>query len=261
MTAVAVLRLAERGALRLDDPARKWLPADITQGLGGLDGITIRHLLNMTSGMPDYLDDSYIAAATADPVTNQIARRALTYAYGYAAAFAPGRGFDYSNTNYVLAGLILEAASRESYAKVMAREVLRPAGMSGAFVFGSRALPAEFPQGHEGRTHVRDYYQHQGFGDGGVIASASDLAAFYRALFIDGTLLSDASLAQLLRDSLGEGYGLGIDLDGGIYGHAGGDLGFSSDVRFDQRTGAIAIVLAAQSDADTDWTWNMIEDR
>ena len=257
MTAVAVLRLAERGVLGLDDPAARWVSADIAAGLG-LGAVTIRHLLTMTSGLPDYYDDDYLEDALEDQAGVQRAEVASAYAFDHVALFRPGAGFDYSNTNYVLLGLILEQATGQSYARVMQREVFDPAGMTESFVFGSRPLPAQFADGHEGGRHVRQYYAGQGFGDGGVISSARDLARFYQALLAEGRLLSDASLAQMLRDPTGQGYGMGIEVEGRILGHSGGDLGFSSDVRFDLTTGAIALTLMARGDADTDWTYRRI---
>lgn len=261
MTSVALLRLVARGRLTLDDPARDYLPAEIVDGLGGMQGITVRHLLNMTSGLPDYLDDAYAEDAARDPARIQTPEVALTYAFGYPAIFGPGEDFDYSNTNFVLAGLVLERLGGRSYAGMITQEVFEPAGMTRSFVFGSRPLPADFPFGHEDGRHVRDYYGFEGFGDGGVISTAEDVARFYRALFIDKTLLDTAGLAELLRDPVGEGYGLGIDVEGSVLGHAGGDLGFSSDVRIDLRSGTIAVMLVARGDADTDWPDNVIRDR
>jgi len=171
MTSVAILRLVARGKIKLDEDARNWLPSEIVSGLGGLHGISIRHLLSMTSGLPDYLTDAYVDDAMADPDNIQNPRTALTYAFGEAPLFQPGRDFDYSNTNYVLAGLILEAASGRSYQDAIKREVFQPSGMTQSFVFGSKPLPAEFPFGHEAGRHERSYYEHQGFGDGGVIST------------------------------------------------------------------------------------------
>ena len=127
--------------------------------------------------------------------------------------------------------MIAEAASGLSYAAVMQREVFTPAGMTHSFVFGSRPLPDEFPQGHEAGVHERNYYQHLGFGDGGVISTANDLASFYRALFLEGSLLSPDRMEDFIYDDVGSGYGLGIGIADTGFGHSGGDLGFSSYVR------------------------------
>lgn len=253
ITSVAVLRLVSKGKIELDDPIRDWVSDDLADSLGGLDGISLRHLLNMTSGLPDYLTDDYVDDVLDEPAAQRTAETALSYAFDEDTEFDPGDGFDYSNTNYVLAGIILEQASGLSYSDVIAQEVFAPAGMKNSFVFGSKSLPEDFPFGHEGGEHHRAYYQAQGFGDGGVISTAADLARFYKALFETQTLLSTPMMRELMRDPLGEGYGLGIDLDDPIYGHAGGDIGFSSDVRMNIATGAIAIYLVAKADADTSW--------
>jgi len=259
MTAVAVLRLVERGDLDLDDPVttidHDWPDLD------GLDGVTIRHLLTMTSGLGEYYWPDYVEDARDDPDRVQKPEVALTYALPEAAIFAPGTDFDYSNTNYLILGIVLETLSGDSYAEVMAREVFAPAGMLDSFVAGSRALPEGFPRGHAGRSHVRDYYAHQGFGDGGVLASARDLVAFYDALFGSERLLSDAMRAQMLIDPIGEDYGMGIVVSGDWVGHSGGDLGFSSDVVMDRTTGDIAVVLAGEEDADTDWAFSLLSGR
>lgn len=260
LTAVAVLRLVDRGALRLDDKVRDILAPDVLDGLNGIDGVTVRHLLAMTSGLADYLNDEYIDDALANPADVQNPRIAVQYAAGEPALFAPGTSFDYSNTNYVLAGLILESVTGQTYAQVITGEVLQPANMTGSFVFGSTALPATFPTGHEGRQHIRSYYNHAGFGDGGVIAPATDVAQFYQALFMDRTLLSANAMRALTQDMSGQGYGLGIEMDGDIFGHSGGDLGFSSDARIDITTGEVAVILIARSDGDTDWAFDQLAD-
>lgn len=256
MTAAAVLRLVARGTLRLDDFAADWSDPTITDGLGGLKDITLRHLLTMTSGLPDYYTDNYLDDVLEDH-TLQDPATALGYAFGEAALFEPGTGFDYSNTNYVLLGLVLEQATGLTYAEIMEREVFGPAGMTDSFVFGSRALPASFATAP---GDVRAYYQGAGFGDGGVISTARDVARFFRALFIDQTLLPPSLLAEMTGDPLGQGYGMGIEVEGDSVGHSGGDLGFSSDVRLHRPTGTMAVMLVAEEDADTGWTEDQMPD-
>ncbi len=259
MTSVALLRLVGRGRLTLDDDAASWLPESVVTGFSGLNGVTVRHLLAMTSGLPDYYVDDYIVDAMDDPQGVQTPLAALQYAYDEDVLFEPGVEFDYSNTNYVLAGLIAEAASGLSYAALMQQEVFTPAGMTQSFVFGSQPLPSEFPNGHEGGVHERNYYEYQGFGDGGVISTANDLAAFYRELFIEDTLLSSELMEDFTYDEIGSGYGLGIGVGDTVFGHSGGDIGFSSDVRIDTSTGAIAIYFKAESGADLSWTADVLE--
>ncbi|MEL6701759.1 MAG: serine hydrolase domain-containing protein, partial [Pseudomonadota bacterium] len=259
MTAVAVLSLVDDGLLSLDAAASEWLPNAIVDGFDGLEGITVRHLLAMESGLPDYYAQDYLEDALDDPDAVQRAEIAVSYAYGLDRSFRPGTGFEYSNTNYVLLGLIAEAVTGQTYAKVMQERVLDPAGMTGSFVFGARALPAAFVRGHQGWRHVRDYYAADGFGDGGVISTAPDLVAFYRAVFIDRTLLSEAALAQMIARPGADQYGLGIAVDGQFVGHSGADLGFSSEVIADLESGDIAVMLVAEDNADTDWVFEVLE--
>ena len=260
-TAVAVLRLAERGRIRLDDPVTRYLPPGITDGLPAIDRITIGQLLTMTSGLPEYYTDTYFDAALATPDVIQRADAAIAFARGAPPVFRPGTGFDYSNTNYLLLGLILEEVTGQSYAEVLAHEVFSPAGMTRSFVFGSRALPPDFATGPPEAPLLRRYYSGAGFGDGGAISTATDLARFYRALFRDRTLLSATTLTAMLTDPSGEGYGMGIEIEDGLVGHSGGDVGFASVVRMDPRTGDLALILVADEEADTDWAWDRLEDR
>jgi CubicO group peptidase (beta-lactamase class C family) len=133
--------------------------------------------------------------------------------------------------------------------------------MADSFVFGARPLPPRFAEGHAERDLVRRFYSGNGLGDGGVISTAGDVARFYRALFVDRRLLSDASLTAMLRDPTGAGYGMGVEIEDGIAGHSGGDLGYSSDVRIDLQSGVVAVELVASEDVDTVWAWQEVTAR
>lgn len=256
MTSVAVLRQLAHGDLELDDPAADWFAPDIVDGFQGLEGVTLRHLLTMTSGLPDYYTDAYMEDVL-DDSDLQTPTTALSYAFDDEPLFAPGTGFDYSNTNYVLLGLVLEQVTGLTYAQALQREVFNPAGMTDSFVFGSRPLPTSFA---DTPHDVRAYYNGAGFGDGGVIATAQDVARFYQALFIQQTLLSPDLLSIMTQDPMNEDYGMGIEIDGPIVGHSGGDLGFSSDVRLHRASGTIAVMVIAEEDADTSWTDDQMPD-
>ncbi len=258
-TAVAILRLAERGLLDLDGPATDVLPPSIVDAYPEVDGITLRQLLSMTSGLPDYYDEAFFDAAFADPDRMQTPEAAIAHVAGDPALFPPGTDYDYSNTNYVLLGLILEQVTGQPYHTVIAQEVLAPAGLSDSFVYGSRPLPADFAAGHPDRDDLRHYYSGEGLGDGGLISSARDVARFYTALFADDLLLSDAMQEEMLADPDGWAYGLGVEIEDGITGHSGGDFGYVSDVRMDLATGSVAVVLVADEDGDTDWAYDYVD--
>ena len=255
MTAVAVLSLVDRGILSLDDPVADLLPP---AHAGDVAGLRLSHLLTMTSGLPDYYTDDWFEAALAEPGTGQTVAAALEAVAGLPALFRPGRDFDYSNTNYVLLGAVLEEATGDTLADILRESVFAPAGMTDSFVFGARPLPPRFAEGHAERALVRRFYSGNGLGDGGVISTARDVARFYRAVLVDRRVLSDESLAAMLHDPTGAGYGMGIEIEDGIAGHSGGDLGYSSDARVDLETGHIAVELVAAEDADTGWTWDAV---
>lgn len=151
--------------------------------------------------------------------------------------------------------MVLEAVTGQRNAQVMYSEVLLPAGMTDTFVFGSRPLPPAFPQRFEDGVTVRKYYSVMGLGDGGLISTAPDLTRFYRALFIDRSLLAEEELRSMLRDPVGHEYDMAteIEADGLLLGHSGGDVGFTSDVRIDLMTGSIAVELITTYYADAVW--------
>jgi D-alanyl-D-alanine carboxypeptidase len=259
-TAAALLRLAERGLVSLDDPVAAVLPPKVAAGYPALDGLTLRHLLSMTSGLPDYYDESFFEAALADPDRMQRQEAAVATVAGEPAMFPPGSAYDYSNTNYLLLGLVLEHLTGQDYATVITQEVLTPAGLTDSFVFGSRPLPPDFAAGHPDRDDILSFYSGEAFGDGGIIASARDVARFYSALFADDLLLSDAMQAEMLADPDGWAYGLGVEIEGTIVGHSGADFGYLADVRMDLATGEVAVVLVADEDGDNSWAADYFAD-
>ena len=268
LLAVALLQLHERGVPSLQEPVKKWLPKSVVDAFGGLKGLSIMHLLQMRSGLVDYYHDDYLIAVFDDP-NNQTIETALGVVAGERPKFKPGRRFDYSNTNYLLAQLVLERASGLPMSQYFQQHILGPAGMKDSFVFGTRELPRNFAQGFEdlgdGPEDISFYYQGSGFGDGPLISTASDMAAFYRALFVDKVLLGPAGLALMLDDPLGEGYGMGMEVEqlrglGTVYGHSGGDLGFSADIRFAPGLNAIAVVLMAESNRDGSASYDMLRE-
>jgi CubicO group peptidase (beta-lactamase class C family) len=135
-TSTAVLQLAEKRRLRLDDPVARHLP-----GFPYRD-ITIRHLLAHTSGLPDLeLYESIVANDPSRVIRNADAIAALA-AWQKGPAFAPGTAFRYSNTNFVLLALVIEKASGMSFARYLQRFVFDPAGMRDTYVL-TEGAPAD----------------------------------------------------------------------------------------------------------------------
>jgi len=195
-TATLVLQQAERGQVRLDAPITTYLP-EYPAEPG--DRITVPHLLSHTSGIPDFANDltpeEYAArylhtAQPADTVLADMARRPLE--------FEPGEAFDYSNTGYVLLGMILERVTGADFCALLRREILEPAGMADSGCSSFEAVIPHRATGYErtadGLRHVP--YDHSLLADGVMYATVQDLFRFDRAM-AGGALLSEASQALM----------------------------------------------------------------
>ncbi|RLU79303.1 peptidase [Streptomyces griseocarneus] len=254
-TSVVLLQLEAEGKLGLDDTVDHWLPGVVR---GGHDGraITVRQLLNHTSGIYNYTQDpAVVAALTTDfdrhRFETKTPRQLVDIAMRHAPDFRPGEGWNYSNTNYVLAGMIAEKVSGHPYATEIERRVLKPLGMRATTLPGtsprmpnphgraySKLLPQPAP---DAKIHdVTEFNPSWAGAAGEIISTTGDLDRFYRAL-IGGELLPRKQQGELLttvstRGQMpGVSYGLGVytaKLSCGvdIWSHSGGIPGSVSVV-------------------------------
>lgn len=257
-TAALLLRLAERGALRLDDPVRRWVPR-----FRWADGITVRNLLAMRSGLPNFTDDPDWRAAQ-DRSAGRAWTPARTLRYTGPATAPPGQRWEYSNTNYVLAGLVAERAAGTDYARALRREVLDRRAFPRTVV-----QPEERPGGPVAVGYRRrrrgaplDRTPNDGYvpgttiastawSAGGMLASARDLARAAQRLF-RGDGLSPSARAEMTRfAATGHDpppqYGLGLarSVLGGeeVWTHGGDIDGFHADLAYLPRRGATIAAL------------------
>lgn len=268
--ATLILELAAEGRIGLDDAAWLYLPA-VT-----LDhAITIRQLLDHTSGLYDFFFHPRIDAALR---ANRAAAwtPAQTLAFVGKPYFKPGLGWHYSNTNYLLLGLIAERAGRASLADQFRARFFGPLGLSTAFyeveerprgplahgyrfVGSNRTLPPIDLADGTGVAPFRSVVTAAG-GAGSVAASSIDLARWAKALY-GGAVLSPNSLAAMLGDVTNTArykpripYGLGVQLVtvGGwpALGHSGRLLGSQGLMRYFPGQGFSVAVLTNQSRAD-----------
>ncbi len=215
-TAGAVLRLAERGRLRLDDTLDRFVPE-----LGEkARAIHLRQLLNHTSGIPAY--ERFTRRGSLAGVQGQILRVLKARRPG----FAPGAGWEYSNSGFYLLGLVLERATGRPYAEVMEEELFQPLGLRGTgFCEGASTVPGraqDYEVGRDGLVATQ-YWRRSGFfAGGGLCSTVADLARWQRALD-EGRVLAAATLADMvaptvLADGVEVDYGYGVRL-GGLDGH------------------------------------------
>ncbi|MFD7506524.1 serine hydrolase domain-containing protein [Streptomyces sp. NPDC059850] len=229
-TATVLLQLAADPAYGLspDDTVEKWLPG-LVRGNGN-DGsrITLRQLLQHTSGLYDYLEDDTLRAkytGTAffdhryDGATpEELVRIALAQK----PDFDPGKGWGYSNTNYILAGMIIEKATGHTYASEVERRIIKPLGLRGTSLPGTspwvpgphgRHYSTLFVDGPGARSYdVTEFDPSVAGASGEMISTVRDLNVFFRAL-LRGELLPPAQQKEMLTGhDLGDGrsYGLGI---------------------------------------------------
>ena len=249
-TAAAILLLQRDGRLRLDDHV-----ADYLTGITGGNRMTIRQLLSHTSGLRDYWPQDYVFPAMMTPITpQQIVDR---WAKG-PLDFEPGTKWRYSNTGYVVAGLIVEKVSGEPLMAFLRRRIFAPLGM--AVVSQDDANGPGFPQGYSrdalGPVHLttppaRGWL----YAAGELSMSATDLAKWDIAR-LSRTLLAPQDWAEQetevkLPDGTGTRYGLGVGvgvMDGHqAVAHAGESAGFLS-VNTAYADGKTAVVVLTNGD-------------
>ncbi|WP_327233382.1 serine hydrolase [Streptomyces sp. NBC_01317] len=245
--ATVILQLVGEGRLSLDDTVDHWLPAVVSGN--GNDGtkITVRQLLQHTSGLFDYLGDfpevSSVDGYQADRHTTWTPGQLVAIAMRHKPDFAPGAGWEYSNTNYVLAGMIIEKATGHTWQQEVTRRILQPLHLSHTVVpTTDPRIPGAHLHGYSnfyktGPTiDVTSLNPSAADAAGNMISTTADLTRFYSAL-LGGKVLRPAELAEMKKtvrapdlDVLGPdaSYGLGLmrislSCGGAYYGH-GGDL-------------------------------------
>ncbi|MCP4109677.1 MAG: serine hydrolase [Desulfobacteraceae bacterium] len=255
-TASAVLRLVDEGMLTLDDPVEQYLPElEIPKN----DIITIRHLLNHTSGLADYVDYVLNNILLYDPL--HVFQPGELVQIGIEQApdllFEPGTGWLYSNTGYIVLGMIIESVTGSSYAAEIRRHFIEPFGLANTFVPEDESIPGNHAHGYldingDGELdNVTNINPSVAWSAGNMISNTEDLAHWARALY-GGKVLSEASLAEMLDISDDYFYGLGVQYEEVLgIGHAGRIVGYNSLMAFNPDTGVIVCLLINKAHADT----------
>lgn len=275
VTAAAILRLVDDGVLSLDDPAKRHLPSDLVDRIENLDRVTLRQLLRHETGIPEYVQADYLLEAFNFSLQPLSGRETLeTYIYDAPADFAPGAEWAYSNSNYLLLGIVLETVTGRPAYDALRELVLAPLGLDGttgrsengdALVRGYTTLRSGAIADHSEAT--RRVMGAPGKLDGGLLMPPGDLAQLLAGLF-DGELLSEAALAEMttLRRpqstevALADGYGLGLmSLDtrwGPAYGHYGGVWPFTTAAfHFPDHDTTVVVELNALPEGLDDWIY------
>lgn len=241
-TAVAILILQERGKLTLDTPIKTWFP----DAPAAWDKITVRHLLNHTSGIPNFTDfEDYekqkTLPATLDTLIVRFRDKPLD--------FQPGEKWNYSNSAYILLTAIVEKASGQGYTAFVTDNIFKPLGMadtgydSHAAILPNRA--AGYAPSRSGPVNADYVDMRIPQGAGALYSTTRDLLKWQTGLY-GGKLLKPASLALLIAPGKSD-YALGIFVsrkDGGtVYSHGGGIEGFNTWLGYDPDRKISVVVL------------------
>jgi len=252
MFASAVMQLNEQGKVNLDDKASKWLDADVVKEVNNLGEVTLRDLLQHSTGIYDIItgSDFYLAVLN-NPNKKWKGKELIRFAYGKPVDFAyvPNavKG-GYSNTNTLLLSMCIEAITGRPHNEWMRELVIDKVGMSNTYYHVHDALPANIAQGYfdlynNGTiVNVSNLVTGSGNGYGGIYSNVLDLHKFMKALFINKTLVSQQSLdlmTTFIEDDERGNLGVGLlqqykHLNTGHMGvgHSGRDLGYSGDAHY-----------------------------
>jgi D-alanyl-D-alanine carboxypeptidase len=239
--ATVVLQLAAQGRLRLDDPVERWRPGLIPGG----KTTTLRQLLGHTSGLFDYDDDrAWVRKRIANPDREWSPRELVAIATSHAPLFAPGTKWSYSNTNYVVLGLVVEAATARTLGRELQERIFSRLRLSATSYPSGTTIPGRHAHGYIGSgSHVplppgtlRDVsslLSPSAWGAGQIVSNAEDLTRFFATL-LRGRLLPPRQLAAMKADVMDAGYGLGLRIArtpcGTAYGHDGDLPGYRTVV-------------------------------
>lgn len=263
--AVVALQLVQEGRLGLDDRLAPYVP-----GFPGGDRITIRQLLNHTSGVPDYGRTAHFGKRLLDDRQRRWSTdEVLALVTGVRPDFAPGTDYLYSNTGYVLLGRVIEAVTGSTWAVEVRRRIIDPLGLRHTFVAGAEPVPGGVLPG---------YFDIDNDGDqenietgrpwpslettegaaGAIVSTAPDLVVFGGALF-RGRLVAPAVLRQMVAGGphhpRNSNYGLGVEITRPdyrttVWGHGGFIPGFRSALWYVPQQDLVVVALANDSRAN-----------
>jgi D-alanyl-D-alanine carboxypeptidase len=210
--ATAILMLEAEGKLSISDSIDRWLPGLVPNGAN----ITLEELLNHSAGISNYTDELAFTPATMSQSFTPA--QLVQIAVANPPYFAPGAGYHYSNTDYVLLAMVIEKVTGAYYGDFITSHIISPLGLTGTAVpddttIASPAMPGRW---NDGSAVVTTTSQNASrwYGPGAVVSTVADVNTFYQAL-LSGRLLPAAQLAEMENDTVstgvaGQAYGLGL---------------------------------------------------
>lgn len=250
-TGVVTLKLAQSGLINLDDSLHNWLPSFTNVD----SNITIRQLLNHTSGLADVNDVvGYTDSISINP--NRIFTPTELMTWVGTPLFAAGTSWNYSNTDYLLAAMICESATGQSFGQLLHDSILTPLQLDSTFldvydtVLGTVAHP--WQSGIDKSSFVRTALNSAAWAAGGMYSTSSEMAQWFNAL-MSGQLLNSYGFNEMTTFVGSGNYGVGLVettiLGRTVWQHGGTILGYTSTMMYDTTTHAVICVLINQNPA------------
>ena len=270
--AVVVMQLVQEGKVGLDEPIETYLPGLIKGE--GIDGsrITVRQLLQHTSGLPDF-DETLVGTTDVFQYRHHYVtpRDVLDSALSKPAQFEPGAQWKYTNTNYLVLGMLVERVSQRPVGEQIDERIVKKLGLSHTYfpAPGDRSIKGTHPQGYhlsaEGKLEdITEMDPTWGWAAGAMVSTPSELNTFFQAVF-DGRLLTQASIDEMKNGAvdassyLGPGtvYGLGLigrslTCGGTSWGHGGDIAGYHTRGGVGPDGTAVTVAVTAMPSAIAD---------
>ena len=267
--AVVVMQMVQEGKVGLDEPIETYLPGLIKGE--GIDAsrITVRQLLQHTSGLPEHTDYYFSSnAAALENIQHYIPTRdLLDVALSKPAAFEPGTQWSYSNTNYIVLGMLIERVSQRPVGEQIDQRIIKRLGLSHTYLPGNgeKKIRGSHPQGYHinGEGKLEDVTEMDAslpWAAGAMVSTPSELNTFFQAVF-DGRLLTQASIDEMKKGvdtgSGGMVYGLGLfgtplSCGGTSWGHGGGIFSYETHNAIGPDGTAVTVAVTALSSAIAD---------
>ena len=258
--AVETLLLAQEGKLNLDEKIERWLGDEKWFArLPNAKDITLRMLLNHSSGIPNHVDDkNFQKTLIKNSVRADIQYKDLiAYVLDKKALFPAGKGWSYADTNYILIGLIIEKATGKNLYDEIEERILKPLKLTQTIPSNKISLPqtangyvGKSPVIENGKFVINPQWEWAG---GGFASTAEDLARWAQSLYTGGVLQKDFldEMLKAIKTNDGSEYGLGVEIADGrfgkTYGHDSEFPGYLSDMKYFPR---YKIAVAVQTNAD-----------
>ena len=226
-TAALVMKLKEKGLVDPDNKASAYLPGEISSKINGLDKITVRMLMNHSSGLVNFTElPVYMVGQFNNPFKQPSIYEMLEMVEGKDLLSEPGTKYYYSNTNYLLLYLLIENVSGRSYSQLLEEEIIQPLQLKETYygVSPEQATSLKFPNYYfdryakdvlENVTLWNHHIAKSSYGWGGIAGTPLDAILFYEAL-MEGRVVSEQSLQEMVdwfksKDAAQPEYGLGIE--------------------------------------------------